>query len=76
MNRIFPRAYANLSGESMKLTTQEVDPAFPRRSKLIDYVLGVGAAASQGMHPAGVDSLTAVERREFNLWVLLGAQYK
>ena len=76
MNRIFPRAYANLSGESMKMPNQEVDPAFPRHSKLIDYVLGAGSHAALGRHPSGVDSLTAVERREFNLWVLLGAQYK
>jgi len=51
MNRIFPRAYVNLSGESMKMTAQEVDPAFPRRSKLIDYVLGAGPRAGQGSHP-------------------------
>jgi len=76
MNRIFPRGYINLSGESMKLTSQEVDPAFPRRSRLIDYVLGVGSHAGQGFHPTGVDSLTAAERREFNRWVALGAQYK
>ena len=76
MNRVFPRAYVNLSGESRKLAAQEVDPAFPRRSKLIDYVLGVGSHAGLGMHPLGVDSLNAVERRQFNLWVLLGAQYK
>jgi hypothetical protein len=76
MNRIFPRAYVNLSGESMSMGAQEVDPAFPRRSRLIDYVLGVGPRAGQGFHPTGADSLTAVERRQFNLWVLLGAQYK
>jgi hypothetical protein len=76
MNRVFPRAYVNLSGESMKLASQEVDPAFPRRSRLIDYVMGLGSRAGQGFHTTGVDSLTAVERREFNLWVLLGAQYK
>jgi hypothetical protein len=76
MNRIFPRAYVNLSGESMTLASQEVDPAFPRRSRLIDYVLGAGSRTGQGFHPTGADSLTAVERRQFNLWVLLGAQYK
>jgi len=76
MNRIFPRGYVNLSGESMKLAHQVVDPAFPRRSTLVDYVLGVGARTGQGSHPAGADSLTAAERRKFNLWVLLGAQYK
>lgn len=76
MNRIFPRAYVNLSGESRTMATQEVDPAFPRRSRLIDYVLGVGPRAGQGFHPSGADSLTAEERRRFNLWVLLGAQYR
>ena len=76
MNRIFPRAYVNLSGESMTMATQEVVPAFPRHSNLIDYVLGAGSRAGQGFHPTGADSLSAVERRQFNLWVLLGAQYK
>jgi hypothetical protein len=76
MDRIFPRAYINLSGESMTTAVQEVDPAFPRRSRLIDYVLGAGSRAGQGFHPTGADSLTAAERRRFNLWVLLGAQYK
>jgi hypothetical protein len=74
--RIFPRGYINLSGASRKLASQEVVPPFPRRSRLIDYVLGTGSRAGQGSHPAGPDSLTAVERRRFNLWVLLGAQYK
>ena len=77
MNRIFPRGYVQLSGESRDTShVQEVEPAFPRRSRLIDYVLGVGSRTGQGMHPAGVDSLTAVERRRFNLWVLMGAQYR
>jgi hypothetical protein len=76
MNRIFPRGYVNLSGESLKLKQQEVDPAFPRHSRLIDYVLGVGSRSGQGFHPSGPDSLTAAERRDFNLWVLMGAQYK
>jgi hypothetical protein len=76
MNRIFPRAYVNLSGEMMSGRPQEVDPAFPRRSRLIDYVLGAGSRAGSGPHPSGADSLTAAERRKFNLWVLLGAQYK
>jgi hypothetical protein len=73
---IFPRGYINLSGESMMGGTQVVEPAFPRKSLLIDYVMGVGSHAGQAPHPTGVDSLTAAERREFNLWVLLGAQYK
>jgi len=76
MNRIFPRAYVNLSGEMMNGRPQETDPAFPRRSRLIDYVLGAGSQAGVGPHPSGADSLTAAERRKFNLWVLLGAQYK
>jgi hypothetical protein len=76
MNRIFPRGYINLSGESLKLTSQEVDPAFPRRSRLIDYVMGLGSRGGMGSHPSGVDSLTAHEQRMFKLWVLLGAQYR
>jgi hypothetical protein len=76
MNRIFPRAYVNLSGESETMAVQEVVPAFPRRSRLVDYVLGLGSRAGQGFHPTGADSLTAAERRMFNLWVLLGAQYR
>jgi hypothetical protein len=73
-DRIFPRGYINLSGESMT-AANVVDPAFPRRSKLIDYVLGLGSHAGS-FHTTGADSLTAVERRQFNFWVLLGAQYK
>jgi len=76
MGRVFPRGYVNLSGESMSMASQVVTPAFPRGSRLIDYVLGLGSRAGQGLHPTGADSLTARERREFNLWVLLGAQYK
>jgi hypothetical protein len=73
--QIFPRAYINLSGESEMGPRQVVDPAFPRRSILIDYMLGVGAAASQGAHPAG-NPLTPAEQELFNFWVLLGAQYR
>jgi len=76
MNRIFPRAYINLSGASMKLATQEVEPAFPRKSRLIDYVLGLGSQSGTGAHPSGVDSLTTQEKSLFNYWVMLGAQYK
>jgi hypothetical protein len=54
---------------------QVVDPPFPRRSLLIDYVMGVGTHAGQGSHPAS-PALTPQEIRQFNLWVLLGAQYK
>jgi hypothetical protein len=74
--RIFPRGYINLSGEMMGGGANVVDPPFPRRSKLIDYVLGLGSHAGQPSHPTGPDSLTAVEKRQFNLWVMLGAQYK
>ena len=75
-NRIFPRAYVNLSGEADQMQTNVVSPPFPRRSLLIDYVLGLGSRQGQGFHPTGADSLTAAERRQFNLWVMLGAQYK
>ncbi len=76
MMRIFPRGYISLSGESMDMTTQVTRPGFPRRSRLIDYVMGLGSRAGMGSHPAGPDSLTAAEQRAFNLWVLLGAQYR
>ena len=76
MNRVFPRGYINLSGASRKLASQETDPPFPRRSRLIDYVLGVGTRTGQGVHPAAPDTLTAAERRQFTYWVMLGAQYK
>lgn len=74
-NQIFPRAYVNLSGESEMGPRQVVDPAFPRRSVLIDYVLGVGEAAQQGPHPSS-PALTPAEQELFNLWVTLGAQYR
>ncbi len=76
MSAIFPRGYVNLSGESELMDHQDVQPAFPRRSILIDYVLGLGSQASKGAHPAGENSLTDQERQLFNLWVLLGAQYR
>ncbi|MDH4037236.1 MAG: hypothetical protein OEX18_08105 [Candidatus Krumholzibacteria bacterium] len=75
-NRIFPRAYINLSGESEMGPRNVTVPAFGRRSILIDYVLGVGAAAGQGPHPQGADALTPTEQELFNLWVTLGAQYR
>ncbi len=78
--RIFPRAYVNLSGEMMGMHgTNVTDPPFSRRSKLIDYVMGLGTHAGLGSHPAASDSttvLTPQEQRKFNLWVLLGAQYR
>ena len=73
MNRVFPRGYINLSGEGM---AGVVEPAFPRRSRLIDYLLGLGTRAGQAPHPGGAEALTAQEQRQFNLWVLLGAQYR
>lgn len=76
MGRIFPRAYVSLSGENMMAAHQVVDPAFPRRSRLVDYVMELGSRAGAGPHPSGADALTPEERRQFNLWVLLGAQYK
>jgi mono/diheme cytochrome c family protein len=74
--RIFPRGYVNLSGESMSMQNNVVVPGFPRRSRLIDYVLGLGSQSGTGAHPSGVDSLTTQEKSLFNYWVLLGAQYK
>ena len=75
MGRIFPRGYVSLSGESMMAAHQVVDPAFPRRSLLIDYVLGLGSQSVAGAHPTA-STLTDREKRMFNLWVLLGAQYR
>jgi len=69
---IFPRAYINLSGEPVEESPVNVtDPGFPRRSMLIDYVLGVGSASSS--HPG---TLTPKEKRLFTQWVMLGAQYR
>jgi hypothetical protein len=76
MMGIFPIAYVSLSGESMSMTNQVVVPAFPRRSILIDAILGVGSWSAMGPHPAAPYALTDQERRLMNLWVLLGAQYK
>jgi hypothetical protein len=75
-NQVFPRAYVNLSGESDMGPRNVTNPGFPRRSILIDYVLGVGAASGQGAHPQGADALTPEEQELFNLWVTLGAQYR
>jgi len=73
--QVFPRAYINLSGEAEMGPRQVTVPAFPRRSVLIDYALGIGAAAAQGPHPAN-NPLTPAEQELFNLWVTLGAQYR
>jgi hypothetical protein len=70
--QIFPRAYINLSGEPVRESPVNVtDPGFPRRSTLIDYMLGVGSAPSP--HPG---TLTPREKRLFTQWVMLGAQYR
>jgi len=76
MMGVFPVAYVSLSGESMGMQDQVVVPAFPRRSTLIDYVLAAGARTGQAPHPEGAYALTPDEQQLFNLWVLLGAQYK
>jgi Hydrazine synthase alpha subunit middle domain/WD40-like Beta Propeller Repeat len=73
----FPRGYLNLCGEPLEGAPNVVSPPFPRRSELIDDVLGLGSHAGD-MHPdpAGPYALTDHEKELFNLWVLLGAQYK
>lgn len=77
MNRIFPRGYVNLSGEMMDDDREPVVvPGFPRRSVLIDWVLGLGSRAGLGSHPEAENALTAEEKETLNLWVMLGAQYK
>ncbi len=73
--QVFPRGYVNLSGEADMGKPNVTVPAFPRRSKLIDYILGVGSAASQGPHPDAA-ALSPGQREMFNLWVSLGAQYR
>jgi hypothetical protein len=76
MMGVFPIAYTSLSGESERMEEQVVVPAFPRRSVLIDAVLGQGRWAGNP-HPDDTGNpLTPAERELFNLWVLLGAQYK
>ena len=69
---MFPRAYINLSGESEMGPRNVTVPAFPRRSPLIDYILGVG----EGSGNVHASYLNASEKEMFNLWVLLGAQYR
>jgi hypothetical protein len=78
MDRMFPRAYVNLSGEAEEGKPNYVEPAFPRRSELIDALLGVGDRAAAGPHPdpSGPHALTDPEKELFKLWVLLGAQYR
>lgn len=78
MDALFPRAYVNLSGEPEEGKPNYVRPAFPRRSVLVDAVMGLGSHAGTGAHPdpAGPFALTDEEKRLINLWVLLGAQYR
>jgi hypothetical protein len=76
MNQVFPRAYINLSGESELMDHNVVEPAFPRRSLLVDYVMGLGTQQGKAPHPGGPSALTPQEIELFNLWVLLGAQYR
>ncbi|HMB69702.1 MAG TPA: hypothetical protein VKU85_10340, partial [bacterium] len=78
MMEMFPRAYVNLSGEPEESARNVVRPAFPRRSVLIDAILGLGSHQATGPHPdpAGPYALTEEEKETFNLWVLLGAQYR
>jgi len=67
----------NLSGEPEDTVPNYVRPAFPRRSALVDAVLGLDShAGAPHPDPAGPYALTAAEKRLFNLWVLLGAQYE
>jgi hypothetical protein len=73
---VFPRGYINLSGESEDMDHQVVQPVFPRRSLLIDYVMGLGSRDGMPSHPEGAEALTPEEIELFNYWVLLGAQYK
>jgi Hydrazine synthase alpha subunit middle domain/WD40-like Beta Propeller Repeat len=76
MRGVFPTAYVSLSGESMTMTRQVVVPAFPRKSILIDALLGAGTRAGQAPHPGAPYALTPEEQRLVTLWVMLGAQYK
>jgi hypothetical protein len=75
MNQIFPVGYVNLSGEAEDMDHDVVVPAFPRRSRLIDYVLGLGVRDGNP-HPENEYALTDEQKSLFNYWVLLGAQYK
>lgn len=75
MNQIFPVGYVNMSGEAEDMEENVVRPAFPRSSKLIDWVLGLGARQGNP-HPEDQYALTDEQKTKFNYWVLLGAQYK
>jgi hypothetical protein len=73
---VFPIAYVSLSGEAERMEEQVVTPAFPRRSLLVDYVLGAGSQAGKAPHPEGEYALTEEEKWLMKFWVLLGAQYR
>ncbi|HET9887020.1 MAG TPA: hypothetical protein VFR10_05860, partial [bacterium] len=77
MDMVFPRGYVSLSGEMEGMSGPQVTvPGFPRRSVLIDAMLGLGSHQGSGAHPSGAEALTQQEKDLFNLWVLLGAQYR
>lgn len=72
----FPRAYVNLSGEPQDDVPNYVQPVFPRRSTLVDAILGLDSHSAPHPAPDSEFALTEDEKRLFNLWVLLGAQYE
>jgi hypothetical protein len=78
MGRVFPLAYVSLAGDGdeQEGTRSFITPAFPRRSLLIDTILGLEERAAGGPHPSGELTLTEAEKESFLLWVLLGGQYR
>jgi hypothetical protein len=77
MNFDFPQAYISLAGGSEgMMASNVVTPGFSRRSPLVDWLLGLGSRAGQPAHPEGPQALTEAEKRQFKIWVDLGAQYK
>lgn len=79
----FTVAYENIMGGSMRDNGKEsyVRPAFSRRSRLIDVLLGFDAETGNALHPAAIDTtgqygLTPDELQKFIQWVDLGAQYR
>lgn len=76
-NADFPRAYVSLVGSMDAIGAASpgvLVPGFSRRSRLVDWLLGTGARAGQPPHPEGGQALTAAEKRQFTVWVDLGAQ--
>ena len=51
-------------------------PGFPRRSLLIDAMLGLGDHAGHRARIRPAPKRSPQEKHLFNLWVLLGAQYR